>query len=119
MTTVGFRIKQCRNNLGMSQRELAMKMGYSNHSTITRIEAGKVDLPQSRISQFAEALDTTPAYLMGWEGAEPEEVGAFAAEVLQDPALVKLIKNYRAMSEADQYALRLMAESLATKTKKD
>lgn len=119
MTTVGKMIKARRTELQMSQRDLAEKMGYSNHSTITRIEAGKVDLPQSRIMQFADALGTTPSYLMGWENTEPEDIGAFAAEVLLDADLVQLIKDYRTMSEADQYALRLMAASLAAKTKKD
>ena len=42
-------------------------MGYSNHSTIGKIEAGKVDIPQSRIVQFAEVLGVSVAYLMGWE----------------------------------------------------
>lgn len=73
MTTIGERIKQRRNELRWSQRELSDRMGYSNHSTITKIEAGKVDLNQTRIAQFAEVLNTTPAYLMGWEDEEKEK----------------------------------------------
>lgn len=118
MTIVGKRIKERRQELKMSQRDLAERMGYSNHSTITRIEAGSVDLPQSRITQFAEALGTTPGHLMGWD-AKPEDLGGLAAEVLTDPGLLKLVQNYLSMSEADQYAMRLMGESLAAKTKKD
>ena len=41
-------------------------MNYSNHSTIGKIESGKVDIPQSRIVQFAEVLHTDVAFLMGW-----------------------------------------------------
>ena len=115
---LGERIKARRKELGLSQRELSDRVGYSNHSTITRIEAGKVDLPQSKIKQFAEALGTTPGHLMGWD-AEPEDIGALAASVLADPNLLKLVQNYMVLSEADQYALRLMAESLTAKTKKD
>lgn len=33
---------------------------------ITKIESGKVDISQKKIMSFAKALDTTPAYLMGW-----------------------------------------------------
>lgn len=116
--TIGKRIKARRQELKMTQRELAARMGYTDHTTITRIEAGKVDPPQSRIVAFAEALGTTPGHLMGWD-AEPEDIGAMAAEVLMDPGLLQLVQNYRALSDADQYALRLMAESLAAKTKKD
>ena len=64
--TIGDRIKARRNELGWSQRELASKMGYNNNSTITRIEGGKVDIPQSRIVQFSEVLGVSVAYLMGW-----------------------------------------------------
>jgi transcriptional regulator with XRE-family HTH domain len=102
----------------MSQRELASRMGYTDHTTITRIEAGKVDPPQSRIAQFAKALGTTPGHLMGWD-AEPEDLGAVAAQVLADPNLLQLVQTYRTLSDADRYALRLMADSLALKTKKD
>ena len=102
----------------MSQRELASRMGYNDHTTITRIEAGKVDPPQSRIAAFAKALGTTPGHLMGWD-AEPEDLGALAARVLADPELLQFVQEYLAHTEADQYALRLMSKSLAAKNKKD
>ena len=116
--TIGKRIKARRQELKMSQRELASRMGYTDHTTITRIEAGKVDPPQSRIAAFAKALGTTPAHLMGWD-AEPEDLGAVAAQVLADPNLLQLVQTYQTLSDADRYALRLMADSLARKTKKD
>ena len=65
--SIGSKIKQRRTELGWSQRELAAKMGYNNNSTIARIENGKVDIPQSRIVQFAEVLGVSIAYLMDWE----------------------------------------------------
>ena len=60
------RIKTLREGLGMSQAELAEKLGYSDRSTIAKIESGKNDIVQSKIRAFADALDTTTAYLMGW-----------------------------------------------------
>ena len=65
--TIGKRIKAKREELGLSQRDLAKKMQYTNHSTIGKIERGQVDVSQTRIVQFAEVLGTTVAYLMGWE----------------------------------------------------
>lgn len=117
-TNVGKNIKARRQELKLTQRELAARMGYTDHTTITRIEAGKSDPPQSRIVQFAKALNTTPGHLLGWD-EEPEDLGALAATVLTDPGLMKLVQNYLALSEADQYALQLMADSLAAKNKKD
>lgn len=61
------RIRTKRLELKMSQDELAKKTGYTSRSSINKIESGQVDLPQSKIIAFAKALNTTPAYLMGWE----------------------------------------------------
>lgn len=115
--TIGERIKAKRKELKWSQRELADKMGYSNHSTVVRAESGQIDLPQSRILQFAEVLGVTPGFLMGWE-QEPEDLGALAAEVLKDPALLEVVKNYRSLSEADRGTVAALVASLA-KNKKD
>lgn len=59
-------IKNRRIALGLSQDELAQKTGYTSRSSIAKIESGKVDLPQTKIKLFAEALETTQADLMGW-----------------------------------------------------
>lgn len=111
-------IKARRKAAKMTQEELARLTGYTDRSSIARIEKGEIDLPQSKIKQFADALGTTPSALLGWD-AEPEDVGALAAQVLRDADLTKLVRTYLSLSEADQYALRLMCESLAQKTKKD
>jgi transcriptional regulator with XRE-family HTH domain len=114
--TIGDRIKAKRKELKWTQRELANRMGYSNHSTVVRAESGQIDLPQSRILQFAEVLGVTPGYLMGWE-QEPEDLGALAAEVLKDPALLEVVKNYRELSEADRGTVAALVASLAKKKK--
>lgn len=67
MLEIGKNIMARRKELGMTQEELAKKMGYKSKSTINKIENGTNDIPQSKIVKFAEALQTTPAYLMGWE----------------------------------------------------
>ncbi len=61
-------IKSLRAQLKMSQEELAKKTGYSDRSSIAKIERGDVDLPQSKISLFASALGVTPRELMGDTG---------------------------------------------------
>ena len=67
MATLYDRIKSRRTELGLTVEELARKMGYKDKSSISKIENGKADIPQSKIAAFADALETTPAYLMGWE----------------------------------------------------
>lgn len=69
---IGQRIKQLRTKKGLSQVELAEKMGYKSRSSINKIELGINDITQTIIKKLAIALDTTPGYIMGWVD-EPEE----------------------------------------------
>ena len=75
MSTVGDNILNRRKELGLTQEELAKRMGYKSKSTINKIEMGINDIPQGKIVKFAEVLLTTPAHLMGWdeEDNSPEE----------------------------------------------
>lgn len=70
MAEIGHRIKERREQLQMTQEELAKKIGYKSKTTITKIENGTNDIVQSKVCDFAKALNTTPAYLMGWEDLE-------------------------------------------------
>lgn len=83
MAGIGANIKNKRIEMGMTQTELAKKMGYKSKSTINKIENGTNDIPQSKIVKFAEVLNTTPAYLMGWE-SEVEEKPVETANKLAD-----------------------------------
>lgn len=78
-------IKNRRTELHLTQSELADKMGYADKSMIAKIEKGLVDLPQSKILSFAEALETTPSYLMGWETLNDEEIGDVFHKNMQKP----------------------------------
>lgn len=108
-STIGARIKARRQELKMTQRELAARLGYTDHTTVTRIESGKTDPPQSRLAQIAKVLDVTPGYLMGWSEKPAEELqdmGAMAAQVLADPDVLEMVKAYTAMDETDRAAIR-------------
>lgn len=73
MLEVGKKIKQRREELNMTQDELARRTGYKSRSSINKIERGGNDLPQTKIVAFAHALDTTPSYLLGWEENDSTE----------------------------------------------
>ena len=64
---IGNRIKQLREKQGFSQQTLAEKVGFKTASAVNKIELGLRDISQTKIVLFAKALNTTPAYLMGWE----------------------------------------------------
>lgn len=65
MSEIYDRIKQRRLELGLTVEELAQKMGYKDKSSISKIENGKADIPQSKVVAFARALNTTTAFLVG------------------------------------------------------
>ena len=67
---IGQKIKQAREALGMTQAELARRMGYSARSTINRIENGSQAFPMKKLDKFAQVLDVTPAYLAGFTEAD-------------------------------------------------
>lgn len=73
MTTIGDRIKARRLELDMSQDELARLVGYKSRSSINKIESDGRLLPQRKIMEIANALNTTPAYIMGWEESNESE----------------------------------------------
>ena len=77
--TIGDRIREKREELKMTQAELAEYMGYKSRSSINKIEKGTNDIPQSKVVRFAEALNTTVSYLMGWD-----DDGALIASLNQE-----------------------------------
>lgn len=65
--TIGERIKQRRKELGISADDLGEKLGVAR-STVFRYENGFIEkVPVDVIKTIANALQTTPEYLMGWE----------------------------------------------------
>lgn len=75
--SIGDRIKQRRTELGMDADELAEKTGKSR-ATIYRYEKGDIEnLPITVLKPIADALRTTPAYLMGWNESEDQTVEYF------------------------------------------
>lgn len=108
-SNVGANILAARKRLGLTQEELAARVGYKTKSAINKIELGVRDLPQKKIAAFAQALDTTPGQLMGWDQEEPEELqglGALAAQVLMDPDAAQMVQQYMALEESDRQAIR-------------
>lgn len=75
MAEIGKRIREKREAIGMTQEELASKLGYKNKSSIAKIETGANDIIQSKVVEFANVLDTTVAYLMGWDNPTPSRKG--------------------------------------------
>ena len=88
--SLGQNIRLYREKLGMSQEELAKKLGYKDRSTIAKIESNVNDITQSKILAIAEALQTTPAALMGWNLETQHTVSQLPANVIPMPEMRKI-----------------------------
>ncbi|MDE8304345.1 helix-turn-helix transcriptional regulator [Erysipelothrix rhusiopathiae] len=105
---LGQRLKARRKELRISQQELAVAVGYTSRSTIAKIEAGVIDLPQSKIYDIAEALETTPTYLLGLEELEALTATAIV-EHLQSVTVDQLVECF---SQLDLYSYEKVNEAV-------
>ena len=81
--TIGERIKKRRTALGISQVALADKVGISKQS-LYKYENGIItNIPSDKIEEIASVLNTTPAYIMGWDD---EAISAEDSYYLNDEA---------------------------------
>lgn len=62
--TVGQRIREKRIELGLTQEELAFKMGYSGKSSVCAAEICGDNITTTKVQKFATALGVSPIYLM-------------------------------------------------------
>lgn len=120
-------IKAKRQELGMSQEELANKVGYKDRTSIAKIETGKVDLSQSKILEFANTLGVTPSYLMGWDETNEESpprkkgvkipvLGRVAAGVPIE--MIEDVLDYEEITEdmarhGEYFALKIQGDSMS------
>lgn len=100
------RIRARREELGLSQEELAKRMGYKSRSSINKIEKGENDIPQSKIIAFAQALGTTPEALMGWD--TPPNTANILTEDPSPPSI--LLRAEKELPPEDLKTLADMAE---------
>ena len=73
MDRVYINIRNRRKELGITQKELAERCGYADHTTINKMENGLVDVTFGRLQQIADILQTTVVDLI-MEGEDEDEV---------------------------------------------
>lgn len=69
---LGEKVKQRREELGMTQEELSLKMGYKSRASINKIENGR-PVSQKIIVRLATELKVSVAYLMGYQEEKPTD----------------------------------------------
>ena len=116
------RIKLAREDLKLTKRELAKRLGV-HESSINKYEKGLVDIPLSKISELSRVLNVTEAYLMGWEeekkqGLKIPVLGTVAAGI--PISAIEDILDYEEVpqsweSQGEFFALRIKGDSMQPK----
>ena len=106
---IGQRIKQRREELHMTQSELALKVDYTTRSAISMIEKENRDMPLSQLKKFAKALDCDPMWLMYGNNTEVTETA------IED---ARLVAKYRALLPEDRLIIDSLLDSLYAKAQK-
>lgn len=114
MDGIGARIKKRREELNMTQAELARILGYKSRTSVYKMELGERGLPQKKIKQIAKALKTTPDYIMGWDKGENAVMDK--QEIRNEKANIQTMSEVEFYRKADKGA-RVTVSDLEEATK--
>ena len=90
-------IKKLREEMGITQDELATLAGYKNRSSIAKIEKGYTTVPQKSILRFAEIFKVTPGSLMGYPEGNGDDLSA------DEMAMVNLFRELNTKGKKTAY----------------
>jgi len=105
----------------MTADELGTRLG-KNRATIYRYEKGEIEnMPLDILEPIAEALQTTPQYLMGWDkqaiAVSPVEMAERHFEMVMDEDINDIFDDFRKLGDAEKQIVKDLVHSLAkTKT---
>lgn len=112
---LGARIRSLRKQYNYTQDELAQKVGYTSRSSINKIEKGLVDIPQSKVSEFASLFNVSPTYILFGEELEADEKETAPTEQILSEGEKKLLQLFRLLPrEAQEAYTNKLEESLKT-----
>lgn len=117
---IGARIQSRRKELKMGAAELAQKIGKSK-ATLYRYENGDIEnVPLDILKPIAEALEVSPAYLMGWKEEikkAPVEAAERHFEMVMDEDLSEIFEDFKSLDATKRKIVKDLVHSLA-ETKK-
>ena len=115
MDTTGARIKRARKAAGLTQTELAQKIGVKC-AAIHKYESGLVvNLKRDTIDNLATALNVKPSYLLCIDEESPaisEDDKALLEEVSANPELMNLLRILKQIEPDRLAALAKLVEPM-------
>ena len=96
----GTRIKEIRERKGISQAELARRLGHTSNSYVRDVERGVFTPPKERFGALARALGVPVVQLQ-----EASLETKFRNLGVKDPDFMGMLKDYRHLSQKDREAI--------------
>lgn len=91
--TVGDRIRRKREELGISQTELAEKIGVPKQNLYKYEKNIVTNIPSNKIEEIANILNVSESYLMGWDKNLNKKNSDLIPDILSDSDLIEHIKK--------------------------
>lgn len=111
--TVADRIKNRREELQLSQEELALRLGLKGRSSVSKAEKSGNTMTLKTVEAYAKALMCSPEYLMGWEEApRTHETGFMAASLIKDNEVLERAYKLHLASEDDRKYIFKIIDSI-------
>lgn len=115
MEEKGYRVAQARKLAGLSQKQLADRLGVSQQA-IYYYETGRSDIKASVLKELSEATGCSVSFILGitddpHDEAVPDKETIYGPRV--DPALTEIVEIYDALSDEGRVALVAAARGLA------
>lgn len=107
MFSFGKKLREAREAAGLSQKDLANKIG-SVHTVIGRYERDEMKPSIDVVKKLAVELGTTVGYLLG----EAKE-----AQLLKDPVMLKRFQEIDQLSDKDKECVYTLLDAFLAKTK--
>jgi transcriptional regulator with XRE-family HTH domain len=103
------RIKTLRKEKGLTLEQVANIVGVGK-STVRKWETGMIaNMKRDKIAALAKALDTTPAFLMGWKETEEKNLSPSEENLTEGEKL--WLELYRKTPEQSRSMLQLLFET--------
>jgi Zn-dependent peptidase ImmA (M78 family)/transcriptional regulator with XRE-family HTH domain len=110
---IGVRVRQARDRLGVTQRELSTLTGLSE-SALSRIETGIRQLASHELRSIADALGVATGELLGYSGPSARlAVAARVARTSQPEALSGAVSRLAELLEVDDLLTRVAGPSVS------
>lgn len=112
--TTSDRIRQRRLELGLTQLEVAKRIGLTTKAAVCKIEKQGNDVTLKNVERFAKALNCSPAYLMGWEEENENKTQIDKLDIQADRE-ARFLELYSRLSEYEKNLIDNMLTTLTSK----